>query len=107
MKLLGVDHAEVGGRAPERWKLLENLVFAVRCHHQPRAAKDHGTPAACVCLGNFVAYFMGHGYGRHSLDLKTRDETLKILNLSAERLPKYMEQSFERFRAAKALYQIK
>ena len=106
MKLLGVNHAEVGGRLLERWKLPENVVSAVRYHHQPSAAKDHSTLAACVYLGNFVAYFMGHGYGRHSLDLKARDETLKILNLSAERLPEYMNQSFERFKAVKALYQI-
>jgi putative nucleotidyltransferase with HDIG domain len=106
MKLLGVNHAEVGGRLLERWKLPEELVTAVRCHHQPSAAKDHSSLAACVYLGNFVAYFMGHGYGRHSLDLKARDETLKILNLSAERLPEYMNQSFERFKAVKALYQI-
>jgi putative nucleotidyltransferase with HDIG domain len=107
MKLLGVNHAEVGGRLLERWKLPENLVAAVRYHHQPTAAKDHSRLAACVYLGNFTAYFMGHGYGRHSLDLKARDETLRILNLPAERLPEYMEKAFEKFKQVKSIYNIK
>ncbi|HUI06919.1 MAG TPA: HDOD domain-containing protein [Verrucomicrobiae bacterium] len=106
MRLLGVNHAEVGGRLLERWQLPQNVVFAVRYHHQPGLAQDHSALAACVYLGNFVAYFMGHGYGRHSLDLKARDETLKILDLSPERLPEYMNQSFERLKGVKALYQI-
>ena len=106
MKLLGVNHAEVGGRLLERWRLPENLVAAVRCHHQPSASKDHCTLAACVYLGNFLAYFMGHGYGRHSLDFRGREETLEILNLSADRLPEYMRQTLERYKTVKALYQI-
>ncbi|HUI06936.1 MAG TPA: HDOD domain-containing protein [Verrucomicrobiae bacterium] len=106
MKLLGVNHAQIGGRLLERWKLPENLVSAVRHHHQPNSARDQCTLAACVALGNFLAYFMGHGYNDHSLNLKARDEALKILNLSAERLPEYMSQSRERFKAVKALHQI-
>ncbi len=106
MKLLGVNHAEAGGRLLERWKLPENLVAAVRCHHQPGATKEHSSLAACVYLGNLVAYFMGHGYGRHTLDLKPRDEALKILDVSAEQLPEYMNRAFERYKAVKALYQV-
>jgi putative nucleotidyltransferase with HDIG domain len=106
MKLLGVNHAEAGGRLLQRWKLPEDLVAAVRCHHQPGATKDHSTLAACVYLGNQIAYFTGHGYGRHALDLRARDEALKILDLSAERLPDYMHQTFERYKTVKALYQI-
>ncbi len=107
MKLLGVNHAEVGARLLELWKLPDNLVAAVRYHHTPSLAKQHEKLAAAVYLGNFVAYFMGHGYGRHSLDLKARDQTLKVLNLKAEALPGYMNASFEKLKAVKHLYNIK
>jgi hypothetical protein len=53
-----------------------------------------------------VAYFTGHGYGRHALDLRAREEALKILDLSAERMPEYMHQTFERYKAVKSLYQV-
>jgi hypothetical protein len=50
---------------------------------------------------------MGYGYGKHSLDLKARDETLQILNLTAENIPQYMQESFEKFRQVKHLYKLK
>ncbi|HTS18821.1 MAG TPA: HDOD domain-containing protein [Verrucomicrobiae bacterium] len=106
MKLLGVNHAEVGGRLLERWKLPQNLVSAVRYHHHPAAAGDDQRLAACVYLGDFVAYFMGQGYGRHSLDLKARDETLKILKLSAECLPQYVSATFGKLKEVKGMYNL-
>lgn len=107
IKLLGVNHAEVGGRLLERWKLPDNLIGAVRFHHSPHAANGHSRIAACVYMGNFVAYFMGHGYGQHALNLQARDETLKILGLTSERLPQYMNESFERLKKVKHLYNLK
>jgi putative nucleotidyltransferase with HDIG domain len=105
--LLGCHHAEVGGRLLERWKLPEHLVAAVRYHHEPAAAKPHESLTACVTLGNFIAYFMGHGYGHHALSLKGRDEAFAILNISPERLPHYMEECFEKLKAVKSLYGLK
>ena len=107
-KLLGCNHAEVGARLLERWKLPEHLVAGVRYHHKPAATSDaHQRLAACVYLGNFIAYFMGNGYGHHALSLAGRDETLKILKLSAERLPQYMEECFGRLKQVKGLYNLK
>ncbi|MGD0059572.1 MAG: HDOD domain-containing protein [Verrucomicrobiia bacterium] len=107
MKLLNVNHAEIGGRLLEHWNLPEHLVAGVRYHHHPAEAKGNEQLAACVYLGNFIAYLMGYGYGKHSLDLKARDETLQILNLTAENIPQYMQESFEKFRQVKHLYKLK
>ena len=38
-KLLGVQHAEIGGRLLARWKFPANLVSTVWFHHQPAGAK--------------------------------------------------------------------
>ena len=103
-KLLGCDHAEVGGRLLERWKLPEHLVAAVRYHHQPAAATPHERLTACVTLGNFMAYFMGQGYGHHSLSLTGRDQAMTILKLSPERLPRFMDEAFEKVKAVRSLY---
>ena len=106
-KLLGCDHAEVGGRLLERWKLPEHLVAAVRYHHKPAAATPHERLTACVTLGNFLAYFMGQGYGQHSLSLAGRDQAMTILKLSPERLPRYMDEAFEKVKAVRSLYGMK
>ncbi len=107
IKLLGVNHAEVGGRLLEKWKLPENLAEAVRFHHTPHGANGHSKIAACVYLGNFVSYFMGHGYGQHALDLKARDEALKLLNVSSDKLPHYMNETIEKLKKVKHVYNLK
>jgi putative nucleotidyltransferase with HDIG domain len=53
----GYNHAEVGARLLQRWKLPDSLVAGVRYHHQPAG----GTAslryvAACVCVGDFLAH---------------------------------------------------
>jgi putative nucleotidyltransferase with HDIG domain len=106
MKLLGVNHAEAGGRLLEHWKLPGHLVSAVRHHHRPGGADGNEQLTACVYLGNFIAYLMGYGYGKYSLDLKGRDETLEILKLKSEDVPRYMQESFEKLRQVKQLYKI-
>lgn len=107
MKLLGVNHAEAGGRLLEHWKLPGHLVTAVRHHHQPAGANGNEELTACVYLGNFIAYLMGYGYGKYSLDLRGRDETLEILKLTSEDIPRYMQESFEKLKQVKQLYKIK
>jgi putative nucleotidyltransferase with HDIG domain len=106
MKLLGVNHAEVGGRLLERWKLPTNLVEAVRCHHNPSAAVTNRRLAACVCLGDFLAHLTGCGCGKHSQDLKPRDETLKLLGVSAEKMPEYMNGIFDELIRVRNIYNI-
>ena len=108
MKLLGVNHAEIGGRLLEHWKLPEPLVAGVSYHHHPAGAKGNERLAACVYLGNSIAYHMGYGYGKHSLDLKARDEMLEILNLRSEGIPQYMHeiQQTHRLMYFKDLYRL-
>ena len=106
MKLLGTDHAQVGGRLLERWQLPEDLVAAVRHHHKPSAAEGHQQLTACVNLGDFIAYSIGHGYGQHSFDLNERDESLEILSLSTEHVSQYTNEVVETLQHVKSLYQI-
>lgn len=105
-RLLGVDHAQIGGRLLERWQLPEDLVSAVRHHHKPSAADGHQQLTACVNLGDFIAYSIGHGYGQQSFDLNERDESLEILNLSTEQVSQYAHQVLESLQHVKSLYQV-
>ena len=106
IKLLGVDHAEVGARLLEGWNFPENLVKIVRHHHHPAAATNFEKLAACVCLGNMISYFMGHGYGGHSVSFSGRTESLAILEVDSDRLPQFMQTSFEKIAAVRSLYRL-
>jgi putative nucleotidyltransferase with HDIG domain len=104
--LLGVQHPEVGARLLERWKFPVELIAAVKHHHDPAAGKPYQRLASFVYLGNMIAYFMGHGYGHQAFALHGRAESLEILGLSSEQLPKFMIQTFEQFTAIQALFRL-
>jgi putative nucleotidyltransferase with HDIG domain len=102
--LLGVEHAEIGGRLLTRWKFPEAIVNAVWYHHQPKAAAPHERLAAYVYLGNLISHFLGHSYGHQSLALRGRADALELLELSPEALPHYMIETVEQLALVNALF---
>lgn len=105
-RLLGVQHAEIGGRLLARWKFPENIVSAVTFHHEPAAAAPHQRLAAYVYLGNMIAYFMGHGYGHQAFALRGRAEALEILNLKSDALPTFMIQTFDKLQMVETMVKV-
>lgn len=105
--LLGVQHAEVGGRLLERWQFPGSLVAPVWHHHHPAAAAPHARVAACVYLGNLISNLMGHGYGHYAFALEGNADALKILGLGADALPRYMIRTQENYAAAEALTRLR
>ena len=105
-RLLGVNHAEIGGRLLTRWKFPENLVAAVAHHHQPKDAGSHDKLAAYVYLGNMVAYFMGHGYGHQAFAMRGRSEALDILGLEDGAMAGFMIQTFEQLQLVDTLFNV-
>lgn len=94
-KVLGVDHAEIGGQLLSRWRFPNNIVAAVTFHHAPSAAEGSQRLASYVYMGNMIAYFMGFGYGRLAFALRGRVEALAILGLAPESIPQFMMETFE------------
>jgi putative nucleotidyltransferase with HDIG domain len=105
-RLLGVQHAEIGGRLLARWKFPENIVSAVTFHHEPAAAKPHERLAAYVYLADMIAHFMGCGYGHQAFALRGRAEALDILKLKSDALPQFMIQTFEKLQMVETLVKV-
>ena len=105
-RLLGVQHAEIGGRLLARWNFPPNIAGAVWHHHEPAGAQSHEKLASYVYLGNMVSYFMGFGYGHHAFALRGRAEALNILNLKPESLPDCMIKTFEQLQLVQSLVKI-
>ncbi|MBM3822549.1 MAG: HDOD domain-containing protein [Verrucomicrobia bacterium] len=106
-KLLGVQHAEIGGRLLARWNFPPNLVAAIWHHHHPAEAKPHAQRASYVYIGNMIAYFLGHGYGHQAFALRGRAEAMEILGLTAESLPQYMIKTVDGYESVQALFKVK
>ena len=54
-KLIGIDHAKVGGLIAEHWNFPIVLVDAIRFHHAPSLARVNQRLPAIVNLANFFA----------------------------------------------------
>ena len=106
-KLLGVQHAEIGGRLLARWKFPSNIVHAVCFHHDPAQAGEHKRLAAYVYLSNLTVHFLGYGFGHHAFAMRGRAEALHILGLGSEHLAEIMIQTFENFETINALLSLK
>jgi putative nucleotidyltransferase with HDIG domain len=94
-KLLGIDHARVGGLIAERWNFPVILADAIHFHHAPSFARANQQLPAIVNLANAFAA----DYQRTSPDLFTFElhpETLNILKIDSiqvEKLRKDLKNS--------------
>jgi putative nucleotidyltransferase with HDIG domain len=105
-KLLGVQHAEIGGRLLARWKFPSNIVSAVCFHHDPAAAGEHERLASYVYVANLIAHFLGYGFGHHAFAMRGRAEALQILGLQAEHLAELMIATYENFEVINSLLTV-
>jgi putative nucleotidyltransferase with HDIG domain len=55
-RVLGIDHAHIGGILAERWKFPEIIVNCIRNHHTPWDAPEPRTPPALVSLANSLCH---------------------------------------------------
>lgn len=54
----GMNHAEIGAQIAEKWNFPENLVAAIRHHHDPEAAKpEHADLVKTVYLANMLCEY--------------------------------------------------
>jgi putative nucleotidyltransferase with HDIG domain len=105
-KLLGVQHAEIGGRLLARWKFPANIVSAVCFHHDPAAAGEHERLASYVYVANLIAHFLGYGFGHHAFAMRGRSEALQILGLQGEHLAELMIATYENFEVINSLLTV-
>lgn len=69
-KVLGVSHAEIGGRLGELWKFDPELVDAIRHHHAPAGAAGGSTLPFLVHLSDILCLTSGIGVGADGLQYK-------------------------------------
>jgi HD-like signal output (HDOD) protein len=91
-RILGYDHAVLGGHVLKQWKLPEPVARAVAWHHQPGRAYavggDEGLLVAVVRVADRIDHAIIAGTARDEafLDSLSRDAALGYLDLKAEDL---------------------
>ena len=93
-KLIGINHARVGGLMAKKWDYPKVLVDAIRYHHLPGDLNNNSRLPAIVNLANFIAgNTIQANEGMFGIDLAT--ETGDILGLDQTRLDRVKKLSLE------------
>lgn len=75
-KVLGIDHAELGALAFEKWGLPEKLVLMVRNHHLQKAPVVAPRETCIIYLADTICSMLGFGAGKDGLRYPFSDELL-------------------------------
>ena len=80
-KVIGYNHAAVGGFLAKIWNLPEDLVEAISYHHAPSNAQNHKELASVIHVANGLASLLGVGGGVDSFLNPIQQEALDLLIL--------------------------
>lgn len=98
-RVLGYDHTQVGAHLGQRWNLPEDLILAMRWHHQPDKAPAGNALVDCVHIADYLSMAMGLGIGGDGLRYGLSENSLRRLGLNEDDLPELADLFYERFQA--------
>lgn len=105
--LLGIDHAEVGARVLERWKLPESVVNAVASHHEPdRSKPGFRGLAQLVHLADFACSALGVGEPGDLLPQNFSHGAWHDLDMDTDRIQKIVSDVEEEIKRTKVLFNM-
>ena len=94
-EVLGIDHAEIGARVLSHWSLPEELVHAVRWHHDPDGAEVQNRTTDIVHVANVLCLMMGIGVGREGLQYEPSPNVTRRLGLKPFHLERVASQTLQ------------
>lgn len=80
-EILGFDHAEIGAKIAEQWRLPAELVEVIRFHHQPELARHNEKLTAIVHITDALCMMMGAGVGGDGILYPLDEKAYSILGL--------------------------
>lgn len=83
---LGITHAEVGALILTEWSFPEELVSAIRWHHDPQRETSSRRLAKILHLADSLAYTQGIGTGVDGLTYAVDDNTLSEMGIGPEQV---------------------
>ncbi|MFN7036219.1 MAG: HDOD domain-containing protein [Bellilinea sp.] len=90
-KLIGIDHARVGGLIAQRWGFPAVLIDAITFHHYPSAAHANPVLAALVNLANYLT-IKAQGSQQGLFCDALHPDTYIILSIDEARLERFQQR---------------
>lgn len=80
-EVFGTDHAEIGARILQNWSFPEQIISAVRWHHEPEMAPQSNQLIDVVHVANVLCLMIGMGAGREGLQYRLSDAAVQRVGL--------------------------
>ncbi|MDI6688459.1 MAG: HDOD domain-containing protein [Desulfobacterales bacterium] len=98
-KILGYNHAQVGGIIARKWDLPEVLIEAISFHHRPQEAKENPDVVSVVHIADNICSMIGYDCEADSLAGNVDQFAVSSINLHSddvdmivEKLPEIMKK---------------
>ena len=91
-RIIGFDHATVGGYIAQQWNLPDDLVEAITHHHTPERAQHQQQLTAIVHVANALANLLGIGEAVDSFLNPFQEQALSLLHLTEQDLESIMAE---------------
>ena len=98
--VLGTDHAVIGAELLRRWEFPEDIILAVRAHHDEDWMVQSQN-AAIVALSNMIVNLLGIGTGADGLSYRVPAGLLKKVGLAEKELFDVILEGYKRYQNLK------
>lgn len=95
-RILGIDHAELGGLIVGKWSFPEEIICAVQYHHSPLSAPHYSNVVDLVYLSDLIAMMTGIGGGADALHYYGYEEAIRRHNLKEDDLDHFLVQLIDK-----------
>lgn len=105
-EILGINHAELGARIAESWSFPEDIVCAIRLHHNPEKDNSDSQILPIVYLANIITLSMGIGVGRDGLSYRGQEKIMKDFGFKARDLQEIIITFYDEFNKIRDILQL-
>ncbi|MCK5100727.1 MAG: HDOD domain-containing protein, partial [Desulfobacteraceae bacterium] len=105
-KIIGVDHAELGGMIAKIWKFSPKMVDIIRNHHCQNNDMFEDKDIAVVYFADCVCMMLGIGVGADGLAYRFHKEAMEKLGIDANEMPEIIIEFSENMQAVEELLKL-
>ncbi len=105
-KVIGIDHAELGGIIAKMWDFSPKMVFMIRNHHMNNEAAKDDLETQILYVADNVCMMMGIGGGSDGLAYRFHKDVLKKLGISPIDLQSIIASFGEEMQKVEDLIQV-
>lgn len=105
-RLLGIDHAELGGLLLEQWSLPVEIVEVVRAHHAPGALGESNVAVDLVHLADILGTMSVVGTGRNGPAFRASRETLARIPLTKPLVARVIADTRAEMEALASMFEL-